>query len=779
MPCLIDFDLYSVIFKAKIIEAVDQQGANSLQGLNLGVQIGIVAQTLAFIGKAAIEDMQSAVIEIKNKTEYKARAKFSLDKDNRVVFTNGRNKGDHLNDFDKHIKELTPNLYNPVDAAVNNMIDKAFQSGSTIVAVPYYREGKDNRDIVIMKLDKKTNKGEMFVVNTAPNGDFHSFDKIKDIARSRFTDLNGIAPTDHIFLLTDKVIPEEKVAEVIKEFGFKEQGLELKETQMRFDSTQGKLYTKDTDGKEINFENLANSPEDNKIKHRFVRKVMSCQECAAETKKTEAFLYAHDNEFSQVKVDSEGNTLIETVILPAIISDSDRQHMLLQFGYVGKKTPAGFSYIDEPISKFDLKNAIQKELNLINGRYKNKLLHFQVFPVMGRFDFLRVGLNTDRIITNNPSFNPPLYFHDIAINKRKSGEKSSDRADAALSALIFLNQGSATDRKVEIMKIGKRSRDKLFDKEEAGGPNKAPSSGGAGEAMTVAYFEAQKHTRKSRRQQNSGNGNNNESGPTPTTDFYIFEEKKEKITPIKINKKEEEGQVGSKTPTPTMNVYADKQEDNLTGNHKKQKNGEATPENPAPQIPPKIYLEEEISELFPARTSTTISSPLLEINQIEPVEHIEIEKEVQVKAPTEKSKKRVKPPEKKKDVEIVERTVIKTEIVQENKEIPKKILARQINIPNISGLIFPIIRNPFPIGERVDMEKIQMEEIWEMFLRLYFAVITKTEFEIRQEKKKKMFIVAEQEVKTGTNFFQSQQFGNYIRIFAILFICILRYSRGI
>lgn len=442
MPCAFEFKVYPVILRNKIHEGVNKHETESFRDLNVIRQIGIAAQAFAYTGKAMIEDLRAVGQELKNNAEYTVLAEFSLDQDNRFVFTNGIYKGNHLIDFDRRVKELTPNLYDAQIAATNRLAEEAFQFGSSIVAVPYYREGEDNRDIIVMQLDRKTNKGKYLVINTAPSGNRHSFSEIKRIAKEKFTNLNKNSPTDRIFLLTDKVIPEDRIAKTIEEFNIKENGLEIKETQMRLDTTSGKVYAKES-GKEIDIENLAQ-------KRRLVGKIKSCHACAVETGKTEAFFYAPDNlgnnkkerEISQILVDQEGNVTFKTAVLSSELTNSDLKHLLLELGYVGQKTPHEFSYTDDPVSDAEMKKIIKEELVFLQNR-----------GGVERFDLFGERLNLDRILTNNTF----LYFHDVVIAREMTiveGEVetkeqikiSKEKVDSA-ERTIIAGQESKMERK--------------------------------------------------------------------------------------------------------------------------------------------------------------------------------------------------------------------------------------------------------------------------------------------------------------------------------------------
>lgn len=790
-----------ISFNNLLNEVAAKRGASSYRDASQPTQHEIRIEA-AQIYRPRYRDNKNS--DYKDKSQYQTNADFKI-QDGKIIYT-GAYDGISAVQLNINTKRDTPDQYNPNDLLLTLIAQEALAEKSTKVILIHPLDGQDNRDITILDYDPKTNTGKTSIINTAPDGKHHTFEEMMIIVKEHFPELNIINPTDHVVVLTDKIIPQEKIERVIQEFGIREQGLEIKEQKMRFDVEKGKVFTKDEEGRNIDIENLAESQLERKQKHRLVGKIKSCQACAARTEKPEAFFYAPDNlgddkkerTVSQIVVDPKGDVTFKTIALSKETEDKNLKKILLKLGYPGKSPTREFTYTDNPVPDAEMKKIVTEELTPLQQRNKFEFLSLRVFPIVDRLDFLREGLNTDRIITNNP----PLYFHDIAVIKRSTNEKSARATNNLLQALVVINSNETAHQEIRSKQIGKKLRVPLFDGEESGEPDRNPNQGGAGEAITDPYRESQTLTRKSKRHQNSRSDNDGDASP------------------------------------PTVNLYLDKQEDDIESKRRKNENGKTTPKIPAPQTPSKVHFEKEViyqhqylvidsiqksppssgtaPESFPARSPTTIISPLFQIDHMEYVEHIEIKREIKVEQPkdqTYQSEKKVKQSEEKIDRKKIERTV-NTKLISENKEAPiagkaagKKATTEtigsdpktnirqpetkqaknegdsiQVNteLQKISDiLIFPTIINPSPIGARVDVEKVQTEAIWEIFLHLYFAVMTRTEFEIRQEKKKRMLIVAEQEIKTGANFFTAQQFGNYTRILAILFICILTFSRGI
>ncbi|MCX8008514.1 MAG: hypothetical protein N3A54_02285 [Patescibacteria group bacterium] len=110
----------------------------------------------------------------------------------------------------------TPDQYSLSDHQTSRMIEEALRNGATQVVTSYAREGSDNRDVVWMKYDPVAKRGEQIIINTATDGNYHTFKEIQGIANSRFSDLYSHIASDRVFILSDVRIPPERAQQVIQ-----------------------------------------------------------------------------------------------------------------------------------------------------------------------------------------------------------------------------------------------------------------------------------------------------------------------------------------------------------------------------------------------------------------------------------------------------------------------------------------------------------------------------------------------------------------------------------
>jgi len=144
------------------------------------------------------EDRRTDILESSDEKEYQAN-EFVM-KDGQLFFPKYDTTLEqlHLNQLEKR-----PEEYSPEDHQTSLLIQEAFRNGATIVSTVYARKGSDNRDIVEMVYDPKTNRGFTRIVNTQEQGKNHEFDTIKSIARKRLDLFKETRLSDRIFIMSD------------------------------------------------------------------------------------------------------------------------------------------------------------------------------------------------------------------------------------------------------------------------------------------------------------------------------------------------------------------------------------------------------------------------------------------------------------------------------------------------------------------------------------------------------------------------------------------------
>ena len=154
-------------------------------------------------------DRASMINERSNLEKYEA-TKFMWDEKKGVRYKgNGYDTG--IEDFHTRQQDFMPEKYSLDDHLTSKAINEAFRNGATTVVTSYHREGKDHRDILIMNLDPITKEGTTTVINTAVDGNFHTFDGIIAIAKEQFSTLKEMHLSEKTFLLVDKEIPLERI----------------------------------------------------------------------------------------------------------------------------------------------------------------------------------------------------------------------------------------------------------------------------------------------------------------------------------------------------------------------------------------------------------------------------------------------------------------------------------------------------------------------------------------------------------------------------------------
>lgn len=145
-------------------------------------------------------DLASVTSERANFSEYEG-PEFTVDELGRVYYPA---YGRGMVELNERTRDLTPEQYIPAQHKASLLVEQAFREGATRVVTAFFRPGGDHRDLVEMIFDPVTRKGKTKVINTAPDGNYHSFEKMSEIAQGRFADLTPVKPIEHVFILADK-----------------------------------------------------------------------------------------------------------------------------------------------------------------------------------------------------------------------------------------------------------------------------------------------------------------------------------------------------------------------------------------------------------------------------------------------------------------------------------------------------------------------------------------------------------------------------------------------
>jgi hypothetical protein len=190
-------------------------------------------------------------------------------KDGKMFYPQYGENGIFAEDFHNRQKILSeirnnPNLYNAQDHQTILVIQQAFAKGASVVSTVFGRDNHDNRDIMEYRIDKTTQTGVIKVHNTAPDGNFHSFSEIKQIAKEKSPTLVEVKTTDNVFILTDiKVDPEVKTVESEKQ----NNSVELDENRFFSQIANEQMVQKTID---LNRESITQiSDESEKFHHSF------------------------------------------------------------------------------------------------------------------------------------------------------------------------------------------------------------------------------------------------------------------------------------------------------------------------------------------------------------------------------------------------------------------------------------------------------------------------------------------------------------------------------
>jgi hypothetical protein len=123
---------------------------------------------------------------------------------------------DDLHEREKILAEIRndPSLYHEDAYKTTVAIEDAFAHGATVVNTAFIHDAVSNRDLMEYRIDKETGMGKIQVLNTAPDGHFHSFEHIKEIAKRKEPRLHEINISDTAFILTDATTDQDKAGKV-------------------------------------------------------------------------------------------------------------------------------------------------------------------------------------------------------------------------------------------------------------------------------------------------------------------------------------------------------------------------------------------------------------------------------------------------------------------------------------------------------------------------------------------------------------------------------------
>ncbi len=108
-----------------------------------------------------------------------------------------------------------PDLYSSTDHQATRLVAATLASGATIVAVPYARDGADNRDVQVFLLDPQTGQGRTKILNTATDGKHHTFSQMRGIMTGIFPQYQETMPTEKVALITDKPLAETVARQIV------------------------------------------------------------------------------------------------------------------------------------------------------------------------------------------------------------------------------------------------------------------------------------------------------------------------------------------------------------------------------------------------------------------------------------------------------------------------------------------------------------------------------------------------------------------------------------
>jgi hypothetical protein len=158
-------------------------------------------------------DHASEAKDINPTDEVSVSAPFTL-KDGHIFYPTYGEHGTYLDTLHQNQKNYSDS-YSLSDHQTSRLAEEAFRNGATIAVLSYAREGENNRDLLMMTYDHETKEGKTFVVNTAMDGKYHSYNEIITIGQKRFDNLSLIQPTDTSAILTDTSLSLNQARETV------------------------------------------------------------------------------------------------------------------------------------------------------------------------------------------------------------------------------------------------------------------------------------------------------------------------------------------------------------------------------------------------------------------------------------------------------------------------------------------------------------------------------------------------------------------------------------
>ncbi len=156
-------------------------------------------------------DRKARVQETSGEKKYTSIATFTMDDEEKLVYTNVGYKGVSIEDFSLRQLKLTPERYSLKDHQTSIAIQQRFQAGATRVVTSYLREGNDNRDILVMEYNPATKEGTIHVINTEADGQCHDSETITEIAKELYPTYDEFNSHDGVFVLSDTAMKQEDV----------------------------------------------------------------------------------------------------------------------------------------------------------------------------------------------------------------------------------------------------------------------------------------------------------------------------------------------------------------------------------------------------------------------------------------------------------------------------------------------------------------------------------------------------------------------------------------
>ena len=208
MPCKISkesyFDSYSVV-------------TDSIKKSNPSLSDHDVRVHAAQKFRLTFHRMQeSAKIENSGQEVYK-NGEFTITDDGRMYYPADNTYAEdlHLNQLRASELANDASKFSLSDYQTTLLIQSSIRNGARVVVTSYSRRTGDNCDVLEYRYDPVTRKGSVIVHNAAPDGNFHSFEKIKQIAKSKFAGLHESAANENVFVLSDTPLPEKVIRQTV------------------------------------------------------------------------------------------------------------------------------------------------------------------------------------------------------------------------------------------------------------------------------------------------------------------------------------------------------------------------------------------------------------------------------------------------------------------------------------------------------------------------------------------------------------------------------------